>query len=178
MSTPETEYEYVEKGRVARLEAELAEAATCAEENETLRGLLYEAKRQLTDYQSECREVEQVLGKALGYPWYKDDQRNFPGATGAEGVCVGEHVPGTIAAEAARALTEARRARRDGEIQRGVSIEHLAIISERDAARAALARTAEREKALEAGKLLAEHERNEARARLRAERQDGGRGDG
>lgn len=53
-------------------------------------------------------EVEQTLGKALGYPWFKDDQKNFPGATEKDGVCVGEHVPETIAAEAARRLVEAK----------------------------------------------------------------------
>src|ERR1035437_2186533 len=31
-------------------------------------------------------EVCQVLGQALGwYPWYKDDQKNFPGATEKDG---------------------------------------------------------------------------------------------
>jgi len=46
-------------------------------------------------------EVCQFLGRALGYPWYCDDQKNFPGATPDDGVCVGEHVAETIAAEAA-----------------------------------------------------------------------------
>ena len=51
-------------------------------------------------------EVEQTLGKALGYPWYKDDHKNFPGATEADGVCIGDHVPESLLAEAARKLTE------------------------------------------------------------------------
>lgn len=46
-------------------------------------------------------EICQTLGKALGYPWFKDDQANFPGATEADGVCVGEHVAESLAAEAA-----------------------------------------------------------------------------
>lgn len=50
-------------------------------------------------------EVCQTLGKALGYPWFKDDQKNFPGATEADGVCVGEHVAESIAAEAADVIT-------------------------------------------------------------------------
>jgi uncharacterized small protein (DUF1192 family) len=50
-------------------------------------------------------EVSQTLGKALGYPWFKDDQQNFPGATEANGVCVGEHVAESIAAEAAGRIT-------------------------------------------------------------------------
>lgn len=53
---------------------------------------------------TELWEVEQILGKALGYPWYKDDQKNFPGATEADGVCVGEHTVPTLAFEAARRL--------------------------------------------------------------------------
>jgi hypothetical protein len=51
-------------------------------------------------------EIEQILGKALGYPWYKDDQQNFPGATEADGVCVGEHVAESIAAEAANRIAQ------------------------------------------------------------------------
>lgn len=46
-------------------------------------------------------DICQTLGKALGYPWFKDDQKNFPGATEANGVCVGDHVAESIAAEAA-----------------------------------------------------------------------------
>src|SRR3990167_2084948 len=49
-------------------------------------------------------DVEQTLGKALGYPWYKDDPKNFAGATEANGVCVGDHVPETLAAEAANMI--------------------------------------------------------------------------
>ena len=49
-------------------------------------------------------EVCQTLGKALGYPWYKDDQKNFPGATERDGVCVGEHVAESIAMEAAQRI--------------------------------------------------------------------------
>jgi hypothetical protein len=52
-------------------------------------------------------EIEQVLGKALGYPWFKDDQRNFPGTTEADGVCVGEHVDITLAMEASAQLAAA-----------------------------------------------------------------------
>ncbi len=60
---------------------------------------------------AELHEVEQTLGAALGYPWFKDDQKNFPGATAADGVCIGEHVAGTLAQEAADAL-----ASKEGEI--------------------------------------------------------------
>ncbi len=53
-----------------------------------------------------CDEVEQVLGKALGYPYYKDDQENFPGATEDSGVCVGDHVPESLLAEAAHRIVD------------------------------------------------------------------------
>jgi hypothetical protein len=57
-------------------------------------------------------EIKQVLGKALGnYPWYKDDQKNFPSATDADGVCVGEHVAETIAEEAANVIVQLREQR-------------------------------------------------------------------
>ena len=46
-------------------------------------------------------EIDQMCGKALGYPWYKDDLKNFPSATEADGVCTGEHVSATIVAELA-----------------------------------------------------------------------------
>jgi len=49
----------------------------------------------------QSHDIEQTLGKALGYPWYKDDQKNFPGTTEADGVCTGEHVAESIAMEAA-----------------------------------------------------------------------------
>lgn len=35
--------------------------------------------------------IAQILAKAVGgFPWYKDDQKNFPGATEENGVCIGE----------------------------------------------------------------------------------------
>ena len=46
-------------------------------------------------------EICQTLGQVLGYPWFKDDQKNFPGAAAEHGVCVGDHVCETIAMEAA-----------------------------------------------------------------------------
>ncbi len=38
------------------------------------------------------KTFEQLLGEALGFPAYKDDQKNFLGATEADGVCVGHYV--------------------------------------------------------------------------------------
>ena len=53
------------------------------------------------------QEIEQDCGKVLGYPWFKDDQKNFPGATEKDGVCVGDHVAETIVSELAKRHTEA-----------------------------------------------------------------------
>ena len=50
-------------------------------------------------------EIEQTCGKVLDYPWYKNDQKNFPGSTEVDGVCVGEHIAETIASELARKYT-------------------------------------------------------------------------
>jgi hypothetical protein len=68
--------------------------------------VLYEDAQQeiarLTSAMSrENEEISQRLGKALGYPWFKDDQTTFPGATEENGVCVGDHVAASLAAEAA-----------------------------------------------------------------------------
>lgn len=51
-------------------------------------------------------EVGQILGQALCYPRYADDQENFPGTTDEDGVCVGEHIPATPAQEAAAKIGE------------------------------------------------------------------------
>jgi hypothetical protein len=60
-----------------------------------------DARRERDGYRWHLRECEQIAGKALGYPWYKDDPSTFPGATEADGVCIGEHVGDTIVAELA-----------------------------------------------------------------------------
>ena len=52
------------------------------------------------------QNIEQTCGKVLGYSWFKDDQKNFPGATEKDGVCVGEHVAETIVSELAKRHTE------------------------------------------------------------------------
>lgn len=63
--------------------------------------LLSEFERVKDAYFRLSYDVEQTLGRALGYPRYCDDQKNFPGSTDADGVCVGDHVPGSLAMEAA-----------------------------------------------------------------------------
>jgi len=55
-------------------------------------------------YWNYAAEIDQILGKALGYPFYASDQKNFPGATEADGVCTGDNVPESLALEAARNL--------------------------------------------------------------------------
>lgn len=61
---------------------------------------------QLRKYQEEIQEIEQILGKALGYPWFKDDLKNFPTATEADGVCVGDHTAWSLAMCAADKIKE------------------------------------------------------------------------
>lgn len=56
-------------------------------------------KKTILGMYKEFDEITQLCGQALDYPWYKDDQKNFPGATEANGVCIGEHVPASIVAE-------------------------------------------------------------------------------
>jgi len=53
-------------------------------------------------------DICQTLGKALGFPWYKDDQVNFPGATEVNGVCVGDHVAESLAEVAAKEIERLR----------------------------------------------------------------------
>ena len=59
---------------------------------------------QLRKYQEEESKIEQILGKALGYPWYKDDPKNFPNATEADGVCIAPHTAASLAMEAAHMI--------------------------------------------------------------------------
>jgi hypothetical protein len=62
-------------------------------------------------------EVCQVLGKALGYPWFKD---HFPDASEADGVCVSDHVAESLADEAAARIKslEARALAAEAEVSR------------------------------------------------------------
>jgi len=64
-------------------------------------------EKELLGYCSKLNDdVSQTLGKALGYPWFKDDPKNFPDATEADGVCVGDHVAESLAVEAANKIKE------------------------------------------------------------------------
>lgn len=54
----------------------------------------------------ESEEIEQILGKALGYPWYKDNPDTFPKAIEADGVCVGIETAWSLAKIAADKIKE------------------------------------------------------------------------
>ena len=83
-------------------------ATALVEKNEkikTLKESLKDALHTLDGAFLELHEAEQVLGQALGYyPWFKDDQKNFPGTTEKDGVCVGKHTVVTLAMETADRL--------------------------------------------------------------------------
>ena len=49
-------------------------------------------------------KICQILGKVLGFPWYKDDQKNFPGATEEDGICQGHYVAEDLANLAAETI--------------------------------------------------------------------------
>lgn len=51
-------------------------------------------------------EVMQILGRALGYPKFVDDQVTFPGATDADGICPGDMVAEAMAEQAAARIRE------------------------------------------------------------------------
>jgi len=48
----------------------------------------------------EFHEIEQILGKALKYPWLKDDQKTFPLATEKDGVTIGAETAWSLAMQA------------------------------------------------------------------------------
>jgi hypothetical protein len=65
-----------------------------------------EIQRLRNAYSKENDEISQIAGKVLDYPWFKDDQQNFPGATEKDGVCVGDHVAASIVMELANRFVE------------------------------------------------------------------------
>ena len=89
-----------ESGNLSRRDFETAESFA--------RGAAWQYKQNLdrflhykTAYSKLNEEVCQILGKALKYPWYKDDQKTFPSATEGDGVCVGDNDAGSLAQQAA-----------------------------------------------------------------------------
>ena len=57
-------------------------------------------------YKKEMGEIEQILAKSLGYSWFEDDQCNFPNATEADGVAIGDHTAWSLAHQAADRIKE------------------------------------------------------------------------
>lgn len=91
----------LDESEKAQRKGHLILAEVCRDASDRL-GLVIEDHNNLrAGYSKMNDEVCQRLGKALGYPWFKDDQQNFPNATEENGVCTGEHVAESIAAEAA-----------------------------------------------------------------------------
>lgn len=73
-----------------------------------------EIERLRTACSKQNSEIEQTLGRALGYPqMYEADGMivapDYPGAKPIDQVCVGEHVAETLAEEAAKRLEEYRQ---------------------------------------------------------------------
>lgn len=64
-----------------------------------------ELRRVIEKYKKESEEIEQILGKALGYPLYIDDPKTFPNATEDDGVCVGIETAWSLAMGAAQTIT-------------------------------------------------------------------------
>lgn len=91
----------LKRERVQLTEWQRNALAVTKRQAEKIKALEEEVERLRPAMESQNDEITQWLGKALGYPWYKDDPANFPGATEADGVCVGEHIAETIAHEAA-----------------------------------------------------------------------------
>lgn len=52
------------------------------------RGEIFRLQKQNNAMLLELRHIEQILGKALHFPWFKDDPVNFPNATEKDGVVV------------------------------------------------------------------------------------------
>lgn len=94
----------LKRERVQLTEWQRNALAVTKRQAETIKALEEESERLRVAMASRNDEITQALGKALGYAWYRDDPANFPGATEADGVCVGEHVAETIAHEAANRI--------------------------------------------------------------------------
>jgi len=106
-----------EGGAVYFLDRGTAEFIAAAPEMmQVIRALQEKLHRYSQGYIKELREAEQVAGKALGYPYYKDDLKNFPDCNEEDGVCTGEHTPVTIVMELAekyKALQSREKAMRE-----------------------------------------------------------------
>lgn len=92
-------------------DSEARELDRVTEEKRRLLIRVRELEHEINGRRQECHEVEQLLGRALGYPLINhtvcQDCHPVTGCTcGSPQVCVGEHAPATIAAEAAARVRE------------------------------------------------------------------------
>lgn len=88
-----------------RYEKKLASAYSRTTQHRTLAAnLRTELAARDAVYRRESDEVLQTLGRALRYPYFAHDQKNFPGAVLVDGVCTAAHTPTTIADEAAQTI--------------------------------------------------------------------------
>ncbi len=87
-------------------------------------------------FQREVKEVEQLLGRALGMPWFCDDQVNFPGSKKEDGVCVGDHTAVTLAKDVANQIE--RLVSENWSLGQDQNFEWANMKEERDKLRAAL----------------------------------------
>jgi hypothetical protein len=83
-----------------------------------------------TDAAKSNDEICQTLGKVLGFPWYKDDLDMFPDATENDGVCIGDHVAETLAANAADRIQFLERQLQEKELRQRQNYEIERICSE------------------------------------------------
>ena len=60
-------------------------------------------------WQSAEEECVQILAQMLDFPWFIDDQENFPGATEKDGVCVGPYISIDLAEMLAQRYAQALR---------------------------------------------------------------------
>jgi hypothetical protein len=97
----------------------------CSRCVESAKPFIVELERQIAGYQHHLHKCEQIAGRALGYPWFKDDQANFPGATEADGVCVGDHVGDTIVEELATRLADVIKERDEADRRAGAAERRL-----------------------------------------------------
>ena len=70
---------------------------------------LSETKRMADAFAKELYEIEQTLGKVLGFPWRYKNQDVFPGATEEDGIETGHLQPVDIAYLAAKEITNLRQ---------------------------------------------------------------------
>lgn len=100
---------------------------------ESLEEELKQLQNRLEQFQRKVQEashnIEQTLGKVLGYPWHKDDLKNFPDATEADGVCVGDHVAESIALEAAHRIETLKKENNKLKLQLSSQKEDGCIVS-------------------------------------------------